>query len=135
MQKTHDITYINGYFPQNNIKYTEGTRHFVFTNQSDFETYFSVAKTMQNEVTAIDFEHYNIAAITAKPNNKKQQISISETIIDNSHAEIKYAVKEQGTQTYTSTAVVLMTIPKSVKTVEFVSETHSENMSSNRFNN
>ena len=65
MEKTEKVTLgatrfeeVKGYFVKNNVNFDKDYKYIVVSSQEDFDKYFGIGKTMDNKVTALDFDKY-----------------------------------------------------------------------------
>jgi len=114
---------LNGYFVKNTVKFDENYdfKHLVVTNQEDFNRYFGVAQTMQNQVDKIDFEKNSVIAIMTKPSNIAKKTGLVYYEFEGDHLFVLYKIVEGDKNTYQSTSLYLATIPKDIARVKFKS--------------
>lgn len=119
-QPNFEAEYLDGYFPKNDIEFNAEVKALVVANQTNFDKYFGIAQTMNNNVPAIDFDKNKVVAIISAPSDKKQQIVITGTDLENNKLIVKYKLKVgEETQSSTSTDLKMFPIPKSVYAVDF----------------
>ncbi|NGX83130.1 hypothetical protein [Aequorivita sp. KMM 9714] len=114
------VELIENYFPKNDIEFSSPVKTVVISNKVRFEQFFGVAKTMNNEISPIDFEENKVVALIAKPSDVKQEIFITATELKKNKLLVKYKLKQGETQSFTSADLKMFTIPKSVYAVDFV---------------
>lgn len=120
------IELIEGYFPKNDIEFNQPVKVIVTGNKEDFDRYFGVAKTMINTVSEIDFDKNKVVAIVAKPTDRKQTIKISETKLKNNKLVIKYKLEIGDSQSFSSSDLKMLKVPKSIKAIEVSSGEEDE---------
>ncbi len=77
---------------------------------------------MDNKVTALDFDKFNIAGILVKPSKKVKKIKIENYTSEGVKTIVGFANEVGEEQTFTSGALMLFKIPKSRTSIDFVSE-------------
>lgn len=122
------INYLNGYFVKNTVEIEAETLHLIISNQKSFDAYFGVAKTMNNTISEVDFRNNNVVAIIKKASTMSQNVSIKGALGNNELLNVYYETNMMEEQTYSSVAMKLFQIPKTYKTVKFISEKVSETL-------
>jgi len=110
---------LSGYFVKNNVKINDDYKFVTFNNQTDFDKYFGVAKTMDNDITPLDFNKYNIAAIIVKPTNNKDDITINRYTSKNGVTTVEFSNNKGDKQSFLTTQFVAFKIPISITSVDF----------------
>ncbi len=103
---------INGYFAKNTIQFNNNFKHFVLTNQHDFDNYFGVAKTMKNKVDKVDFKKNFIVAVVTKSSKIPKEIKPVYCDLENDKLTIKYKITEGKENSFMSSGLYLATVPK-----------------------
>ena len=118
-----EIKELKGYFPKNTIKFDDNYnfKHLAVTSQEEFDQYFGVSKTMQNEIDKVNFNKNSVIAIMTKPSNISKEIKLIYYEFDSGNLFILYHIREGSANSYKSTALYLATIPKGVSTITFKS--------------
>ena len=75
---------------------------------------------MDNKVTALDFDKFNIAGVLVKPSNKASKIKMTKCTAEGAKQIVGFALESGEEQTFTSGALMLFKIPKSRTNVNFV---------------
>jgi len=114
---------LNGYFVKNTVKFNENYdfKHLVVTNQEDFDRYFGIARTMQNQVDEVNFVENSVIAIMTKPSNIAKKTGLVYHEFDGDNLFILYKIIEGDKNPYQSTSLYLATIPKNITQVKFKS--------------
>jgi len=120
------VELIEGYFPKNDIAFSQPVKIITTDNKLDFDHYFGVAKTMTNSITAIDFDKYKIVSLIAKPSNKEQTIKIIETKLKNNKLAINYKLEIGAEQSFSSTDLKMFKVPISVYAIDVYSDEGNE---------
>ncbi|MCU4154988.1 hypothetical protein J1N10_03305 [Carboxylicivirga sp. A043] len=123
---TDKLTYLNGYFLRNNVSLNEEVNPIVITSKNEFDNYFGIAKTMNNTVSEVEFDKNNYAAIITKPSSTKQMVIITNSKEENGQLTINYKILKEGNQTFVSNEMKIFAMPKTIKSVNFVSERESK---------
>ena len=110
---------LKGYFVKSNVVFEGDSKYVVVTNTDDFNQYFGIAKTMNNEVTALDFEKFNVAAIILKPSNKLHEIKLEKYTSKDGITLVGFYVEEGEERDFTASSLLLFKIPKSIKSIDF----------------
>lgn len=126
IKTTDKLTYMEGYFANNTLEFSSNTKQVVITSKPVFDTYFGVAKTMDNTISELDFTNNNYAAIITKPAFKKQTISIVKSEEKNGQLTLTYKLMEEGEQSFASNDLKIFPISKTVKSVNFIVDGKSE---------
>ena len=128
MEKTEKVTLgatrfeeVKGYFVKNNVNFDKDYKYIVVSSQEDFDKYFGIGKTMDNKVTALDFDKYNIAGILVKPSKKVNKIKMEKYTSEGAKTIVEFSNIAGEEQTFTSGGLLLFKIPKSRTSVDFVS--------------
>ena len=111
---------LNGYFVKNTVEFDKDYIFVAVSNQKDFDTYFGIAKTMDNKVTALDFEKFNVAGILVKPSKKASKIEMTKYTAEGAKTIVGFTNVLGEDQTFTSGALMLFKLPKSRTSVDFV---------------
>ena len=119
---------LKGYFVKNNVTFDKDYKYIVVSSQEGFNKYFGMGKTMNNEVTPLDFEKFNIAAIMIKPSNKVNKIKMEKYTSEGAKTIVGFSVEAGEEQTFTSGELLLFKIPKSRTSVDFVSNGETLNV-------
>ena len=122
------IDYLEGYFLKNTVEFEEEKKHLIISSQENFDTYFGIAKTMNNTISEIDFKNYNAVAILLKESKMSQALSVKSILSNKNVLNVYYETAIMEEQTYSSIAMRLFKIPKSFKTIKFISEKTSETL-------
>ncbi len=126
-----NIEVIEGYFPNNDIEFSQPVKVIITSNKEDFERYFGIAKTMSNTISEIDFDNNKVVAIIARPLDKKQTISILETKLKNNKLAIKYKLEIGAPQSFSSTDLKMLKIPKSINAIDVYTDEGEQPKSEN----
>ena len=119
---------LQGYFVKNTVEFDKAYKFIAVSNQEKFDTYFGIAKTMKNEVSALDFEKYNVAAIIAKPSNTSGKIKMTKYTAEEAKQTVEFTVEKGEDKSFTSGDLLLFKIPKSRTSVDFVSKSATVNV-------
>ena len=111
---------LKGYFVKNNVVFDSDYKFVAVSNQEDFDKYFGIAKTKNNEITALDFDKFNIAGILVKPSNKASKIEMTKYTSEGAKTIVGFTSVFGKEQNFTSGALMLFKIPKSRTSVDFV---------------
>ncbi|MDG3580777.1 hypothetical protein [Galbibacter pacificus] len=113
---------VANYFPKKDIA-PNVIQFFTIDNQQEFDQKFGAAKTMNNEVTQIDFNENRVGVILLPESNRKEIIEIDDAKRIGSSVIIEYNIEEGEEQSFTSMAVLIFKLPgdNRLKTVEFKS--------------
>ncbi len=122
---------LTGYFVKNDITFDNTYEFVAVSNQKDFDANFGIAKTMDNEVTPLDFEKFNIVAILVKPSNQKNEIKIDTYTANNGKMLVGFSNKLGEEQSFTSGELLLFKIPKAITNIDFVSGSLTVNIKVN----
>jgi len=122
---------LNGYFVKNTVNFDKDYKYIAVSNQEDFDKYFGIAKTMNNKVTPLDFNKFNVAAILNIPSNKSEKIKLVQYTSKNGAMTVKYELEGGSDQTYTSGDMLVFKIPKGITKIDFISEDHSKTINVN----
>ena len=106
---------LQGYFVRNTVVADQDTQHVLISTREEFDQYFGIAKTMTNEITAVDFTSSNVIAIFTKPSDHKTEISIEQATVEDKILTLEYKRVTGEKQSFTSRALILFTIPKDIK--------------------
>lgn len=117
-----DVELIEGYFPKNNIEFSQPIKVITIANKQDFDSYFGVAKTMTNNISKIDFDKNKVVALIARPSNKEQTINIIETKLKNNKLAINYKLEIGESQSFSSSDLKMFKVPKSVYALDVYSD-------------
>jgi len=127
MEKTEKVTLgatrfeeLKGYFVKNNVAFDKDFKYIIVSSQEDFDRYFGIGKTMDNKVTALDFDKFNIAGILVKPSKKANNIKIENYTSEGAKTIVGFSNVTGEEQTFTSGGLLLFKIPKSRTSVDFV---------------
>ena len=110
---------LKGYFVKSNVVFEDDYKYVVSSNMTDFENYFGIAKTMNNEVTALDFEKFNVAAIIIKPSSKLREIKVEKDTSKDGITLVGFSVEEGEERDFSASSLLLFKIPKSITNVNF----------------
>lgn len=115
------LTPLGNYFVKNTVTLPDEYNYKVSVSQADFDQIFDVAATMNNTIAKPDFSGQVAVAVMGKPSSQQQEISFEKATLGGKDLYVYYTVKKGGTQSYTSTALALATVPKAndVKRVNF----------------
>ena len=122
---------LNGYFVKNTVNFDKDYKYIAVSNQEDFDKYFGIAKTMNNKITPLGFDKFNVAAILNIPTNKSEKIKLVQYTSKSGTMTIKYEIEKGGDQTYTSGDMLIFKIPKGITKIDFISENRSETINVN----
>ena len=120
------ISPLEGFFTKNTVAFENDYKYVVVTNKASFDTNFGIAKTMNNTVAKIDFDKNNVAAIMTKPSSVQKTIVITKHCVKENEMTIVYQIKNQDEQSFTSGGLNIFEIPKTIKSIKFVSGEQSE---------
>ena len=124
--KTVELDVVEGYFIRNDVAFASEVTCLVLKDQVEFETYFGVAKTMNNRIAETSFDSTYLAAILLRPSVRIRDVKITGSTIKGNKLEVNYAIKQKGKQPSKSTALKILKFPQNIKSVNFVSEQRSE---------
>ena len=122
---------LEGYFVKNTISFDKDVMYLAVSNQEDFDTNFGIAKTMNNKVTPLDFEKFNVAAILKIPSKKSDRIKLLKYTSSNGVMTVGYDLEKGSDQTFDAGDLLLFKIPKGITKINFESEGQSETISIN----
>lgn len=120
---------LKGYFVKNDVEFDKAYKFVVVSNQENFDKYFGVAKTMNNEVTPLDFDKFNVAGILMKPIDKASKIEITKYTAEGAKQIVGFTNVLGENQTFTSGTLMLFKLPKSRTSVDFISGSATVNVS------
>ena len=114
---------LSGYFAKNTVKFDDNYdfKHLVVTNPKDFDKYFGIAKTMNNQVDKVNFAENSVIAIITRPANISRKIDLIYSELKADRLLIRYHIREGSKNTYAATGLYLATIPRDVAQVKFQS--------------
>jgi hypothetical protein len=101
------------------VQFDNEYKHVVVSNQKDFDQYFGVAKTMDNEIDKVDFAENSVIAILTKPSLVVHKIEVIYCAFAGEQLTIKYKPAKGAENSYKSSSLYLATIPKGVASVIF----------------
>jgi len=112
---------LSGYFVKNTVKFDNNYdfKHLTVTNQEDFDHYFGVAQTMQNQVDKVNFAENSVIAIMTKPSEIEKKTELVYYEFDGNSLFILYQIINGDKKTYQSTSLYLASIPKNITRVKF----------------
>ena len=121
--KKQIVEKLSGYFVKNTVKFDDNYdfKHIVVTNQKDFDKYFGIAKTMNNQVDKVNFAENSVIAIITRPANISRKIDLIYSELKDDRLLIRYHIREGSKNTYAATGLYLATIPRDVAQVKFQS--------------
>jgi len=111
---------LKGYFVKNNIEFDKAYKFVVVSNRENFDRYFGVGKTMNNKITLLDFDKFNVAGILVKPSDKASKIQMKNYTAKGAIQIVNFTIDKGEEQSFTSGALMLFKIPKSRTSVDFV---------------
>lgn len=128
--KKPTIEQLSGYFIKNTMKFDANFnfKNIVVTNQTDFDTYFGVAKTMKNKIDQVNFDKNNVVALMTKPSKTSKDIDILYYEFNDDILSIQYGIKEGAKNKFKSTGLYLATIPKNIKTIDIKSKENTDRL-------
>ncbi len=112
-------TELRGYFVKNSVTFADSFKHVVVNNQKDFEKYFGIAKTMNNETDKVNFDENSVIAILTKPSLVTHTIEIIYCDLAGDKLTVKYKVSNGAENSFNSSGLLLATIPKNITSVIF----------------
>ena len=112
------VELINGYFPKNNIDFVTPAKAMVINDQENFERYFGAAQTMTASAQKIDFDKKKVVAIIAAPSNRKTEIAITKTHLQNNKLMVNYKILRGEKLNHSATDLKMFAIPRSVNAVD-----------------
>ena len=111
---------VQGYFLKNGVSQNNGILTFSITDQSTFEKYFGIAKTLTNTVDTVDFDQQLLGAIAIGQAEHEMHITIASVRIENKVAICQYQVDQGAALSYTISPSLLFTISNTgVKEIKF----------------
>ena len=113
---------IKGYFVKNDVVFDEDCKFIAVSEQDGFDKYFGIGKTMNNDVTTLDFDKFNVAGILVKPSDIASKIEITQYTSEGAKTIVGFKNGIGEKQSFTSGGVLLFKIPKSRTSIDFVSE-------------
>ncbi len=113
---------LEGYYVKNTLEFKEDFMYIAVTNQEDFDAVFGIAKTMNNKVTPLDFEKFNIAAILKIPSRKSDRIKLQKYTSSNGVMTVGYDLEKGSDQTFDAGDLLMFKIPKGITKINFESE-------------
>ena len=119
---------LKGYFVNNDVVFDKDYKFVVVSNNEDFDKYFGIAKTMGNEISELNFEKFNVAGILSKPSNRANKIEVTTYTSKKGKTSVGFIDKVGDEQNFTSGALLLFKIPKSIISVDFVSGSATVNV-------
>lgn len=119
---------LKGYFVKNTVDFDKDIEYVAVSNQEDFDKYFGIAKTMDNVVTPLDFEKFNVAGILLKPAKKAMKIKMTKFTAEGAKQIIGFNIETSDDQSFTSGKVLLFKIPKSRTSVDFIYDGETKNI-------
>lgn len=108
------IELIEGYFVKNTVKFESNTKHFLFRNKKDFDTYFGCAKTMNNIIDEINFDEFNVGAILTKISFSKNNIVNLEFVEKGKTIYVNYKHFKETKKAYSSGDLLLFKVNKNI---------------------
>ena len=111
---------LKGYFVKNNVVFDSDYKFVAVSNQEEFDKYFGIAKTKNNEITALDFDKFNIAGILVQPSKKASKIEMTKYTSEGAKTIVGFTSVFGKEQNFTSGGLMLFKIPKSRTSVDFV---------------
>ncbi|WNJ18408.1 hypothetical protein [Pontibacter sp. G13] len=112
-------TYLQGYFVKNDVMLQDSVEFRTFASQEALETVFGIAKTMDNEITQIDFTQNAVAAIITMASHSAHRIEITDVEAQGSKWVIHYEFHIAPEQSFNTQAAVALEIPSDIKIVAF----------------
>lgn len=119
-QVQKELVYLDGYFTKNNLEFETSIKYLLIRNQHDFNRYFGMAPLMGETILGPDFNAINIGAIITQSSSKGQAIDIKNCTGNYDHWTITYSHDFFNDQTYSSDALVIFEVPKSIKSITFI---------------
>ena len=110
---------LRGYFVKNSVTFTDSFKHVVVSNQNDFDKYFGIARTMNNETDMVNFDENSVIAILTKPSLVTHKIEIIYCDLAGGKLTVKYHISNDAENSFKSSGLLLATIPKNVTSVIF----------------
>ena len=125
LQNWKDFTIIplKGYFLKNTITLPQNVNTKVFNSQEEFDSYFGIAKTMDNTIAPINFEDERVASILLGPTDQNIAIKSKEVKYIDKELQVQFEIiKDDKYQSYTTTPILLFKIPKNndLTSIEFI---------------
>jgi hypothetical protein len=110
---------LRGYFVKNSVTFADSFKHVVVSNQKDFEKYFGIARTMNNETDKVNFDENAVIAILTKPSLVTHKIAIIYCDLADGKLTVKYKISEGAENSFKSSGLRLLSIPRSITSVVF----------------
>lgn len=123
-----EINVLEGYFLKNDINLPENINNMIFNTQKEFDSYFGVAKTMDNTISPIDFNTERVAGVLISPSDAKINFEIISAQQIGTGLQVIYDIKKEKKQPFISSFTYLFKIPKNnaLQSIEFIHK-HNHN--------